>query len=84
MNGKDRSPPQLARLPTDSGAFLPWIAGGYCDAAHRAEVEAFFKERSTKYTGGPRILAQILEGINLCVAYKNAQQASLVKFLGQY
>jgi hypothetical protein len=33
-------------------------------------VENFFGGRSTKYTGGPRILTQVLEGIDLCVAYK--------------
>ena len=28
----------VAKLPTDSGAFLPFVAGGYCDAEHRADV----------------------------------------------
>jgi alanyl aminopeptidase len=74
----------IAKLPTDTGAFLPYVAGGYCDDQHRADVEAFFKDRSTKYTGGPRNLAQALEGISLCVANKNANQASVVEFLKNY
>jgi alanyl aminopeptidase len=74
----------IANLPTDSGAFLPFVAGGYCDAEHRADVEAFFKDRATKYTGGPRNLQQVLEGIDLCSAYKNANQASVVEFLRKY
>jgi alanyl aminopeptidase len=74
----------VAKLPTDTGAFFPFIAGGYCDNEHRADVEAFFKGRSTKYTGGPRNLDQVLEGISLCVAHKNAQQASVVEFLEKY
>jgi hypothetical protein len=61
---------------TDSESFLPQVAGGYCDSQHRQEVENFFSGRSTKYTGGPRILTQVLSGIDLPVAYKNAQEAS--------
>ena len=38
-------------------------------------MKAFFKGRSTNYTGGTRILTQVLEGIDLCVAYKKAQGA---------
>jgi alanyl aminopeptidase len=74
----------VAKLPTDAGAFLPYVAAGYCDAEHRLEVEAFFKDRSTKYTGGPRILTQVLEGIDLCEAYKKAQEPSVTEFLQQY
>jgi cytosol alanyl aminopeptidase len=73
-----------AKLPTDSNAYAPYIAAGYCDTGHRQDVEAFFKERSTKYTGGPRILSQVLEGIDLCVAYKKAQEPSVTEFLQQY
>ena len=73
-----------AKLPTDTQAFAPQIASGYCDAGHREDVEVFFKDRSTKYTGGPRVLAQVLEGINLCVAYKKTQQPSVTEFLQQY
>ena len=74
----------IAKLPTDSGSFLPYVAGGYCDSQHRQDVENFFSGRSTKYTGGPRILTQVLEGIDLCVAYKNAQEASVAEFLQTY
>jgi alanyl aminopeptidase len=74
----------ITKLPTDTGSFLPYVAGGYCDAQHRQEVENFFRGRSTKYTGGPRILTQVLEGIDLCVAYKNAQEASVAEFLETY
>jgi alanyl aminopeptidase len=74
----------IAKLPTDSGSFLPYVAGGYCDSQHRQDVESFFSGRSTKYTGGPRILTQVLEGIDLCVAYKNAQEASVAEFLETY
>jgi alanyl aminopeptidase len=74
----------IAKLPTDSGAFMPGLAGGYCDEQHRQDAASFFEGRSTKYTGGPRILAQTLEGIDLCVAYKKAQQPSVTEFLEGY
>ena len=74
----------VAKLPTDTGSFVPFAAAGYCDTAHRQDVETFFQGRSTKYTGGPRILTQVLEGIDLCVAYKKAQEPSATEFLQQY
>lgn len=74
----------VARFPTDTGSFLPFIAGGYCDEQHRQDAKAFFDGRSTKYTGGPRNLAQMLEGIDLCVAYKQAQEPSVTEFLQNY
>ena len=74
----------IAKLPTDTGADAPYVAAGYCDAEHRKDAESFFTGRSTKFTGGPRILAQVLEGIDLCIAYKNAQEASVTEFLKSY
>jgi alanyl aminopeptidase len=74
----------VAKLPTDTGAYVPYVAAGYCEAEHRKDAESFFTGRSTKFTGGPRILAQVLEGIDLCIAYKNAQEASATEFLKSY
>jgi alanyl aminopeptidase len=74
----------IDKLPTDTGAALPYVAAGYCDAGHRQDVENFFSGRSTEYTGGPRILTQVLEGIDLCIAYKSAQEASIAGFLETY
>ena len=74
----------IAKLPTDTGAYLPYVAGGYCDEAHRQDAAGFFEGRSTKYSGGPRDLAQMLEGIDLCVAFKKAQQPSVTEFLKSY
>jgi alanyl aminopeptidase len=77
-----------AKLPStassDEAAFLPYVASGYCDEDHRAEVEAFFKDRTAKTTGGPRILAQVIEQIHLCSARREAQQAGVVACLKNY
>ena len=51
---------------------------------HRADVEAFFKDRAPKYMGGPRYLAQSLEQIQLRTAFKAAQQESVNDFLRRY
>jgi alanyl aminopeptidase len=74
----------VAKLPTDSGAILPFAAANYCDSQHRADAEAFFKDRATKYSGGPRNLSQVLEGISLCAANKDINQSSVAEFLKNY
>ena len=71
----------VARAPRDAAASFPRWAGGFCSAAARAEVEEFFRERSPRQPGGPRILAQTLERITLCAAFKERQQANLSAFL---
>ena len=70
----------LARLPRDFGGHMPSLVEGYCDESHRADIAAFFKERSTRFTGGPRRLANALERVDLCVAAKRVQQPSVEAF----
>jgi alanyl aminopeptidase len=65
-------------------ALLPSIANGFCDAQHRQDAATFFTGRAANYPGGARILAQTLEQIDLCIAYKQAQQPSVSEFLQQY
>ena len=71
----------VARAPRDAAAAYPWLAVGLCSDEDRAEVESFFRDRSPKFTGGARILAQVLERISLCTAFKDRQQARLSAFL---
>jgi alanyl aminopeptidase len=74
----------VARTPAEAQGFLVFTASTFCDAEARANVESFFKPRVDKVVGGPRNLARVLEGIDLCIAYKDAQQASVLKFLDRY
>jgi len=74
----------IARFPTDTGAILPYVAYNYCDNQHRSDAEAFFQSRSTKYSGGPRNLSQVLETIGVCAAGKTANQSSVTSFLKAY
>jgi len=71
----------VGRAPRDAAASYPYLAGTFCSEAQYADVENFFRERTPKYAGGPRILAQVLERIALCAAFKDRQQAGLSDFL---
>jgi alanyl aminopeptidase len=71
----------VARLPADSGATLPWVVGGACDAVHRDRARAFFEGRSSRYTGGPRELSLLLEAVDLCIAYRARHQPGVVRWL---
>ena len=66
------------------GSFIPQVAGGFCSAAERKEASDFFEERMKQVEGGPRVLAQVLEGITLCEARRNGQRASVAAFLEKY
>jgi alanyl aminopeptidase len=71
----------VERLPRDAAAQFPKWGNQLCDQSARNDMEAFFRERIGKFTGGPRILAQTAETISLCAAFKSSQQGSLVEFL---
>lgn len=74
----------VAKLPREAGSALPRIAAGFCDEAARADAEAFFSGRSTKYIGGPRVLKQTLERITQCSELRKAQGEKLAAFLAAY
>ena len=74
----------VARAPRDAAAQFPRWAGGFCSEAGRADVEAFFRDRAPRHTGGPRILAQTLERLDLCVAFREKQKDSLKRFLANF
>lgn len=46
-----------------------------CSEAEAATVEPKFAERLRNLEGGPRTLAQAIEGIRLCAALKGKQAA---------
>ena len=68
----------------DFAANLPFVGGAFCDASHRAALQAFFEDRVKTYAGGPRNLAQTLEGIDLCIAQRQKLAPELAAFLQQY
>ena len=78
----------LKRLPREVGedyaAILPSVGSSFCDAKHRDQLDSFFADRVKDYNGGPRTLAQTLEGIDLCIAARKSLAPELTAFLSQY
>jgi alanyl aminopeptidase len=74
----------VAKLPREMGAWLPWTGANFCDASHRAEVEAFFRGRAERLVGAERRLAETLELIDQCVALKLDQSAAVGDVLAKY
>ncbi len=78
----------LQRLPREVGedyaASLPTVGGSFCDVKRRDDLNAFFSDRVKEYTGGPRALAQTLEGIDLCISARKSLTPELKAFLSQY
>lgn len=73
----------ISKLPggiQDYGALLARTAAGGCSSQEAKEAQDFFGPRMSKVNGGPRALAQVVEGIDLCEARKNVQQAYLKQF----
>jgi cytosol alanyl aminopeptidase len=74
---------QLApMLPDRFAGFFPRLYAA-CDAQRIEAIRAFFTPRVDKLTGGPRNLAQALEGDAQCMAKVAAQQTSVDAYLTQ-
>lgn len=71
----------VARLPRDYGAGFPQVGAASCDASKTKEIEAFFGPRAKTFVGGPRQLAQALEGLAQCSAYRARETPKVREFL---
>jgi alanyl aminopeptidase len=69
------------RLPRDYGAFLPRVGRRNCDPEGRADLVAAFKPEASQFPGGPRVLDQVVEGIDLCIAERKVVGPSVSAFL---
>ncbi len=74
----------VEKLPRDAGSYLPYVGVSMCDEPSRADVESFFKDRATHFTGGPRLLSQALEAMRLCIAFKKTQSPSVASFFASF
>jgi alanyl aminopeptidase len=72
----------VARLPADVGAALP-LVGKLCDDAQKADLLAAFKPSATKLPGGPHLLDQAVEAIDLCIAERKVVRPSVETFLAR-
>lgn len=71
----------LTKLPNELQPDVIEMVWGLCDEKRLREAEAVFMDRVPRITGGPRRLAQVLEGISLCIAERSAIAPSLEAFL---
>jgi alanyl aminopeptidase len=74
----------LARMPHETTGGISFVASGFCDAAQEKDAKAFLTGRVEKLPGGPRNLAQTLEGIQLCIASRAVQEPGVREFLVKY
>ena len=74
----------VKRMSAEQMADTPEIGISFCDEPHERELEAFFKDRSPKLPGGPRLLAQAIERSQLCRARVAAQEPGVTAFLKQH
>ncbi len=66
---------------SDYAAALPRVGAGICDPATEQQYVSFFESRVQNYTGAPRTFAQTREGIDVCIAQKNAIGPEIAAFL---
>ncbi|GGY18260.1 M1 family metallopeptidase [Paludibacterium paludis] len=69
------------RLPKDSPGGFPRSFNGYCSEESADAVDRQFRPGIEHFDGGPTHLAQSLETIRLCAAWRGAQQGSLNRWL---
>jgi alanyl aminopeptidase len=80
---KEHLDPLIARISPSRAGGLPFLATGFCDAAHAAELKQLFAARIDKLDGGPRNLASAVEKIELCAAHRKAQEESVRAFFAK-
>lgn len=75
----------VARLPQgstfDGAAGLLNVGGSLCTQRERDTFQQFFADRVQKIPGGPRQLTQVLEGIDACIAQRQAIEPGIAEFL---
>ncbi len=70
------------QITMSSGPEIVGGAGSFCDAGRRDDVQRFFTEH--KVPSSERLLKQVTERINACIAYRGHQQSNLASWLGQH
>jgi alanyl aminopeptidase len=73
-----------AKLRDDEKSWSLGVARSFCDAEHRADAEAFFKERAAKINGGPQALARTLESMDECIAQRARNAPEIATFLKKF
>ena len=70
----------LARIPTWRKGAVVNVGAGFCSDARAEELESFFRDKVEDLEGGPRELAQTLERIHLCAAFRTARSGEVTQY----
>ncbi|MGA9574768.1 MAG: M1 family metallopeptidase [Lysobacterales bacterium] len=73
----------LVRIPEERWGRMTAMGQAFCSTEKQAEVQDYFTGRIDTLTGGPRSLAQTLEGIDLCMAKVKQHKPEMDAWLGQ-
>lgn len=74
----------LQRIPRSHHRWMPWRASSFCDSAHRSRVEAFFSTPAKLKASGPKVLQSVLEHIDLCIAFAQAQRPGALDAIADF
>ena len=70
-------------VPEAHASALIGLAGEFCDGEHLDRAQAFFGTRAPEIPAGKRQLAETLEHVRLCIAYRDAQGPSAQRFFAK-
>jgi len=73
----------LPEIPESHAQRLLRLVGEFCDEQHLEEARDFLGPRAAKMPGGPRQLAEALDEVRQCIAFRDAQSRSAAEFFGR-
>ncbi|MEO8277688.1 MAG: M1 family metallopeptidase [Thermoanaerobaculia bacterium] len=76
--------PLSKAMPEKWAAGLVLTSAGFCDAAQREKIAAFFGPRESKLAGGDINLAKTLDLVGICIGRREKQEAGVSSFLQAY
>lgn len=74
----------MDKLPRMARGYIVMVTGAFCDQAHYDDAKAFFGPLVQSELNGPKLLAQSLEQMQLCMAFAKAQGPKVEAFLKKY
>ncbi len=78
---KDNHEAIMNKLPQMARGYIVGIGGAFCDQKHYDDLDNYFRPIAKKELQGEKILDQTLEQMQLCMAFKKAQQPKVEAFL---
>ncbi len=73
----------IAALPFLVRPAIVRLAGFYCDADHRQELDTVFRPKVASLPGGDKELGETIEAMDLCIAKRAAVGPDVAAFLGK-